>query len=40
MTVQGASEYAHGLQHDGLLVFANGEYRATKKGVELLHDGF
>ena len=40
MTVQGASEYAHGLQRDGLLVFANGEYRATKKGVELLHDGF
>src|SRR5437899_5791929 len=40
MTVQGASEYAHGLQGDGLLVLANGEYRATKKGVELLHDGF
>ncbi len=40
MTVQGASEYAHGLQRDGLLAFVNGEYRATKKGVELLHDGF
>jgi len=40
MTVQGASEYAHGLQGDGLLAFAEGEYRATKKGVELLHDGF
>jgi putative transcriptional regulator len=40
MTVQGASEYAHGLQRDGLFAFVNGEYRATKKGVELLHDGF
>lgn len=40
MTVQGASEYAHGLQADGLLAFVNGEYRATKKGVELLHDQF
>ncbi|HYS99341.1 MAG TPA: hypothetical protein VEO20_01625 [Thermoplasmata archaeon] len=38
MTVQGASEYAHGLQRDGLLAFTNGEYRATKKGVEFLHD--
>ena len=40
MTVQGASEYAHGLQRDGLLAFADGEYRATKKGVEFLHDEF
>ena len=38
MTVQGASEYAHGLQRDGLLAFTNGEYRAAKKGVEFLHD--
>src|SRR5437899_100079 len=38
MTVQGASEYAHGLQRDGLLAFTSGEYRATKKGVEFLHD--
>src|SRR5207249_1770849 len=40
MTVQGVSEYANGLQVDGLLVLADGEYRATKKGVELLHDQF
>lgn len=38
MTVQGTSEYAHGLEEDGLLSFVNGEYRATKKGVEFLHD--
>lgn len=40
MTVQGASEYAHGLQADGFLALVNGEYRATKKGVEWLHDQF
>src|SRR5439155_672482 len=33
MTVQGASEYAHGLQGDGLLAFAEGEYRGTKKSL-------
>src|SRR6266699_717113 len=38
MTVQGASEYAHGLQKDGLLTLVNGEYRATKRGVDHLHD--
>lgn len=38
MTIQGTSEYAHGLQQDGLLALVNGEYRATKKGVEFLHD--
>jgi len=38
MTIQGTSEYAHGLEADGFLVLANGEYRATKKGVEFLHD--
>jgi putative transcriptional regulator len=38
MTIQGTSEYAHGLAADGLLVLTNGEYRATKKGVEFLHD--
>lgn len=38
MTIQGTSEYAHGLESDGLLSFLNGEYRATKKGVEFLHD--
>ncbi len=36
MTVQGASEYAHGLEADGLLVVSGGEYRATKKGIDLL----
>ncbi len=40
MTVQGASEYAHGLQKDGLLTLVNGEYRATKRGVDHLHDRF
>ena len=40
MTVQGASDYAHGLQRDGLLAFVDGEYRPTKKGVEFLHDEF
>src|SRR5207245_11801804 len=38
MTIQGTSEYAHGLEGDGLLSFVNGEYRATKKGIEFLHD--
>ncbi len=36
MTVQGASDYAHALESDGLLVVAGGEYRATKKGVDVL----
>ncbi len=36
MTVQGASEYAHGLEADGLLVLVGGEYRATKKGIDVL----
>lgn len=36
MTVQGASDYAHGLEADGLLVLAGGEYRATKKGIDIL----
>src|SRR3989440_4853405 len=38
MTIQGTSEYAHGLEEDGLLSLVNGEYRATKKGIEFLHD--
>lgn len=36
MTVQGASDYAHALEADGLLTLADGEYRATKKGIDLL----
>jgi len=38
MTVQGCSDYAHGLERDGLLSMVDGEYRATKKGIEFLHD--
>jgi len=38
MTVQGCSDYAHGLERDGLLATVDGEYRATKKGIEFLHD--
>src|SRR5438093_940034 len=38
MTIQGTSEYAHGLEEDGLLSLVGGEYRATKKGIEFLHD--
>ncbi len=37
MTVQGASDYAHALEREGLLQMLGGEYRATKKGVEQLH---
>ncbi len=37
MTVQGASDYVHALERDGLLQIVGGEYRATKKGVERLH---
>lgn len=36
MTVQGAADYAHALEADGLLTLSGGEYRATKKGVDLL----
>src|SRR2546423_5944415 len=38
MTLQGTSEYAHGLEEDGLLSVVSGEYRATEKGIEFLHD--
>jgi putative transcriptional regulator len=40
MTVQGASEYARGLQRDGLLAIVDQEYRPTKKGVQFLHTRF
>lgn len=36
MTVQGAADYAHDLEADGLLAIASGEYRATKRGINLL----
>lgn len=39
MTVQGASDYLKGLEADGLLTVVDGEYRATKKGIELLLSG-
>lgn len=39
MTVQGASDYVKGLEADGLLTVVDGEYRATKKGVEVLRHG-
>lgn len=40
MTVQGASEYVRRMIEEGLLQRVDGEYRATKKGVELLQDRF
>ncbi|HYM41007.1 MAG TPA: hypothetical protein VEY12_12840 [Thermoplasmata archaeon] len=36
MSVQGTSDYAHDLEADGLLSVADGEYRATKKGINSL----
>ena len=36
MTVQGASDYVRRMIEHGLLQRVDGEYRATKKGVELL----
>lgn len=36
MTIQGASEYVRRMTDDGLLHVLDGEYRATRKGVELL----
>lgn len=39
MTVQGASDYAHQLEEDDLLVVAGGEYRPTKKGIDFLQSG-
>src|SRR5256712_3339601 len=38
MTVQGCSDYAHGLEREGRLRGVDGEERATKKGSEFLHD--
>lgn len=40
MTVQGASEYVRRMTQAGLLQRVEGEYRATKKGVEFLQDRF
>src|SRR5437867_1939221 len=38
MTVQGCSDYAHGLERDGRIAMVDGKYRATKKGIEFRHD--
>ena len=40
MTVQGAHEYVRRMTRDGLLQVVEGEYRATRKGVELLQVRF
>jgi len=40
ITVQGVSEYLRGMIKDGLVLHVRGEYRATNKGVELLHQNF
>ncbi|MCK5548763.1 MAG: winged helix-turn-helix transcriptional regulator [Thermoplasmata archaeon] len=40
ITVQGVSEYLRRMTKSGLVVNAKGEYRATNKGVELLHQQF
>ena len=40
MTVQGASEYVRRMIDHGLLQRVDGEYRATKRGVELLFGRF
>ncbi len=36
ITVQGMSDYVRGMTEEGLVKKISGEYRATKKGVELL----
>ncbi len=40
MTIQGASGYVRRMAQDGLLQIVDGEYRATKRGVELLHSRY
>jgi len=40
MTVAGVSEYVKGMEGEGLIRHVAGEYRATKKGVEFLQEGF
>src|SRR5256886_17097592 len=37
MTVQGCSDYAQGLERDGLLARVDAEYRAARRGGEFLH---
>ncbi len=40
LTVQAVSEYVKGMRREGLIHRVGGVYRATKKGVELLHARF
>ncbi|OGS65990.1 MAG: hypothetical protein A3K59_11260 [Euryarchaeota archaeon RBG_19FT_COMBO_69_17] len=40
MTVQGASDYVRRMTADGLLQVVDGEYRATRRGVEFLQGRF
>jgi putative transcriptional regulator len=40
ITVQGVSEYLKHMVNEGLVAQLKGEYRATTKGVELLHQNF
>jgi putative transcriptional regulator len=40
ITVQGVSEYLKHMVSEGLVAQVKGEYRATTKGVELLHQNF
>jgi putative transcriptional regulator len=40
ITIQGVSEYLKHMVEEGLVIHARGEYRATTKGVELLHQNF
>jgi putative transcriptional regulator len=38
ITIQGVSEYMRIMHEEGLIQRINGEYRATKKGVQFLHE--
>jgi putative transcriptional regulator len=40
MTIQGASDYVRAMAREGLVHVVGGEYRATVKGVEYLHENF
>ncbi len=38
ITIQGISEYVRIMDSEGLIQHINGEYKATKKGVQFLHE--
>jgi len=40
ITIQGISEYLKSMIKNGLVTHIRGEYKATNKGVELLHENF